>query len=94
MESIIWFLVIGVLFYLMMRYGCGAHIGGHGGHGEDHPKHMGRPDGSMDKVRDPVCGMEIDRDQAFSMTRGAGRQIYFCSENCHNKFNEKPEKYF
>ncbi len=88
MESIIWFLVIGVLFYFMMKHGCGAHMGGHGGHGghgEDSP--------TAQTVKDPVCGMEIDKDQAFAMTRRGGKPIYFCSENCQKKFNEDFGKY-
>lgn len=31
-KSLPWILVWGELFFLMMRYGCGAHtMGGHGG---------------------------------------------------------------
>lgn len=95
MESIIWFLVLGGLFYFMMKFGCGAHIGGHGGHAGGHEDHAGhgRPSTSSQKVKDPVCGMEIDRDQAHSMVRDRKQQIFFCSETCHNKFNEEPEKY-
>ena len=35
MGGILWLLVIALLFYFMMRFGCGAHMvhGGHGGHG-------------------------------------------------------------
>lgn len=37
MEGLVWFLILGGLFYFMMRYGCGAHMvhghGGHAGHG-------------------------------------------------------------
>ena len=33
MEGLLWFLIFGGLFYLMMRYGCGAHmVHGHSGH--------------------------------------------------------------
>lgn len=96
MESIIWFLIIGALFYFMMKFGCGAHIGGHGGHGGGHEGHTGGGEGPSaisQKVKDPVCRMEIDKDQAFGMTQKGGKQIYFCSENCQNKFNAEPEKY-
>lgn len=35
-ESILWFLILGGLFYLLMRMGgCGMHShGGHGNHGD------------------------------------------------------------
>jgi hypothetical protein len=70
MESIIWFLVIG---------GCGAHVGGHGGHGGGREGHMGQEEESSagsKTAKDPVCGMEIDKDQAYAMTRREGRQFY------------------
>jgi YHS domain-containing protein len=95
MESIIWFLVIGGLFYFMMKHGCGAHMGGHGGHEEGHEghaRHGGSLSGSQN-VKDPVCGMEIGKDQAHTMVRRGERQVFFCSEACYNKFNEEPEKY-
>ncbi len=100
MGSIIWFLIIGVLFFFMMRFGCGAHMGGMG-HGGRHEGHMGHTGGGEPeegtlaaKVKDPVCGMEIDKNQAFGMIRKGEKQIYFCSENCQNKFNAEPNKYF
>ncbi len=43
-KSLLWILVWGGLFFLMMRYGCGSHImgghghGSHGGHGESEPE--------------------------------------------------------
>ncbi len=97
MESIIWFLVIGGLFYLMMKHGCGAHMGGHGGHDSGHKGH-GEHGGERtptisQKVKDPVCGMEIDADQAYAMVRKEEGQLYFCSEACHSRFNAEPEKY-
>ncbi len=96
MQSIIWFLIIGALFFFMMRFGCGAHMGGMG-HGGGREGHMGgrEPEGGAQaaKVKDPVCGMQIDKDQAFGMTQKWGKQIYFCSENCQNKFNAEPNKY-
>ncbi|NIS68332.1 MAG: YHS domain-containing protein [Proteobacteria bacterium] len=85
MESIIWFLIIGGLFYVMMRYGCGAHMGGHTGHGGSHEGHEGHgrePHMVSLRVKDPVCGMEINKDQAHAMVRRDEQQIYFCSEAC------------
>jgi len=104
MESILWFLIVGGLFFFMMRYGCGGH-GGHGKHGGGgcggghggHDKHgvheTGRQDAGATTVKDPVCGMEIAPDQAFSMVRKGGRQHYFCSEACAGKFNAEPDRY-
>ncbi len=100
MESVLWFLIIGIVFFLMMRFGCGAHMGGmgHGGCGGGpggHEGHMGHGEepSTSEKVKDPVCGMEIDKGQAYAMIRRGGKEIYFCSENCQNKFNSEPKKY-
>lgn len=32
MEALVYFVVWGALIFLMMRFGCGAHVMGHGGH--------------------------------------------------------------
>jgi YHS domain-containing protein len=96
MESIVWFLITGALFFFMMKFGCGAHMGGHGGHGAGHEGHGNtseEPPTATQKVKDPVCGMEVDINQAYSMVRKGNRQIFFCSEQCSDKFNKEPEKY-
>lgn len=37
------------------------------------------------KVKDPVCGMEIDENQAIKLVKD-GKTYFFCSEACKNKF--------
>lgn len=90
MEGLLSFLVFGGLFFLMMRYGCGAHMahGGHGGHG-GHGNH-----GADNEVKhtDPVCGMEVDMSQGYGKMH-EGQLYRFCSRNCLDKFEEDPEKY-
>jgi Cu2+-exporting ATPase len=44
-------------------------------------------------VKDPVCGMELEPETAFSKTEYAGKTFYFCSKQCELKFKENPEKY-
>lgn len=90
MEGLLSFLVIGGLFFLMMRFGCGAHMA-HGGHGK-HSGHGENSAGNDVKHFDPVCGMEVD------MTQGYGKmhadQLYrFCSRKCLDKFEADPEHY-
>ncbi len=71
------------LFFIMMRYGCGAHMmRGHGGHG-----HSGG--GS----KDPVCGMDVTPDKAAAATVHQGRTYYFCSKNCRDRFDREPDKF-
>ena len=36
-------------------------------------------------VRDPVCGMQVDRDQAVRATLD-GRTVFFCSEHCRHTY--------
>jgi len=45
-------------------------------------------------TKDPVCGMEVEPENAFGKTEHEGRVIYFCSANCEQKFEKDPEKYF
>ena len=47
----------------------------------------------MAKVKDPVCGMEIDPKSAAATEKYQGKTYHFCSEDCHKKFKATPEKY-
>lgn len=44
-------------------------------------------------IRDPVCGMELDRRQAGAMAVHKGRAWYFCSDGCKQKFITEPDAY-
>ena len=85
--NVLYFLVWAVLFFFMMRYGCGAHVMGrvrHGGHaGAWIPP---------DKAVDPVCGMTIST-QAAKSAMYEGNVYYFCSANCRDKFEAAPANY-
>ena len=45
------------------------------------------------KVKDPVCGMEIESEKAFATREHEGRTFYFCSQDCVSKFDADPHKY-
>jgi Cu2+-exporting ATPase len=45
-------------------------------------------------VRDPVCGMEVEPERAYSKVEYEGHMVYFCSRNCEEKFKRNPKKYF
>lgn len=47
----------------------------------------------MDKVKDPVCGMTIQRDHAAGTSEHQGKAFYFCSTGCKAKFDSEPAKY-
>jgi YHS domain-containing protein len=46
-----------------------------------------------DKVKDPVCGMDIDPKTAAGMSEYQGQTYYFCSQGCKKSFDREPEKY-
>ena len=58
MEGLLSMLLFAGLFFVMMRFGCGAHMM-HGPH--DH----GRKNKNQQKHTDPVCGMEVDIEQGY-----------------------------
>ena len=43
-------------------------------------------------LKDPVCGMEVDRETTFRTTY-EGEKYFFCSEHCLTKFTEDPKQY-
>lgn len=46
-----------------------------------------------DTVKDPVCGMEINSDQAVVSEERDEQVFYFCSEHCHQAFLVDPHRY-
>ena len=93
MEGLFSLLLFAGLFYVMMRFGCGAHMvhghGGHGGHG-DHREHGAHQEGT--RAVDPVCGMELPPGQGYTKTH-AGREYRLCSRVCLDKFDANPDRY-
>lgn len=45
------------------------------------------------KVKDPVCGMEIDMATAAATAEYEGQTYYFCAPGCKAAFVRQPEKY-
>ena len=87
MEGLGSFLLFAVFFYLMMRYGCGAHMmHGHGGHTHSHGA------GNDVKQIDPVCNMEVETDKGYGKMY-QGTLYRFCSKSCLDKFDADPEGY-
>lgn len=85
LKSLGWFLIWGGLFFVMMRYGCGAHMmGGHGSHGNASPG---------EDTKDPVCGMTVDPHTAVAAAVQESKTYYFCSTSCRDQFEQAPEKY-
>ncbi len=47
---------------------------------------------SKTKVKDLVCGMEIDKNKSYIL-ESSGSSYYFCSLICKEKFKKEPERY-
>ena len=63
-------------------------------HGEDlHKGHEHAEDKDNDTLKDPVCGMEIEKSEAKFTHEHNGETYYFCMEGCKEKFVDNPEKY-
>ncbi len=45
------------------------------------------------KTQDPVCGMEIDSDDAFATREHMGHTFYFCSPTCVERFDADPHSF-
>ena len=58
MEGLLSLLLYAGLFYVMMRFGCGAHM--------MHGNKTGHNSGAVKRI-DPVCGMEVDREQGYGI---------------------------
>jgi len=42
---------------------------------------------------DPVCGMQIEKEDAAGQSDFEGRTYYFCSSACQEKFDANPTQY-
>ncbi len=42
---------------------------------------------------DPVCGMKVDQANPEFQSQFAGKQYFFCSEECRQEFEDRPEEY-
>ncbi len=42
---------------------------------------------------DPVCGMQVDKQEAAGTSNYNGKEVYFCSLECKQKFDKNPQQY-
>jgi len=94
----VYFLIWAGLFAVMMRFGCGAHVMGHGHRRDESAGEPGRTPGNSgswsppERDVDSVCGMSIRTAEAKSALY-AGQIYYFCSQACREKFEAAPTNY-
>ncbi len=73
------------------RYLTGAPASGHSG--SVSLGIMGAKSGPSVKVKDPVCGMDVDPANAKAKANYQGKTFHFCCSGCATKFQTNPEKY-
>jgi YHS domain-containing protein/uncharacterized membrane protein YraQ (UPF0718 family) len=44
-------------------------------------------------AKDPVCGMQVERQNPGATTEHDGLAVFFCSDKCKTKFDKDPAKY-
>jgi YHS domain-containing protein len=95
-QTILWFLIWGALIFFMMRFGCGAHVMGHGSHGRHDdarsPSSSEPERAAPEQAVDPVCGMTVATRDAKTAVHER-RVYYFCSQDCREKFEAAPASY-
>jgi YHS domain-containing protein len=93
-QDILYYVFWAGLIFVIMRFGCGAHIMGHGHHhGAAEPDHSPRtsvPPVPSDRVTDPVCGLTLQASAA-KISAYHGQIYYFCSQKCREKFEAASE---
>ena len=47
----------------------------------------------MAQVKDPVCGMMINEQDAVSTSDYKGKRYHFCSQDCKTEFDASPDEY-
>lgn len=97
MEAFLYFIIWAAAIFVMMRFGCGAHVMGHGrtrGQTGESPKVESSelrwvpPETDID----PVCGKVVSTNEARA-TVHAGNVYYLCSRECREVFEVAPELY-
>ena len=88
MEGLLSMLLFAGLFFVVMRFGCGAHMmhGNHGSHDYD------KKNKNQQRYIDPVCGMEVDIELGYGKMHD-GNLYRFCSRDCLDKFETDPGQY-
>ena len=97
MDVILVFGFWAALLFLLMRFGGGAHVMGHG---QGQKRGAGITAGNADEVRwiapdkdiDPVCGKSIATRVAKPSVFD-GNVYYFCSRECREVFEAAPDLY-
>jgi len=48
---------------------------------------------SINMVKDPVCGMNVDEKTAKFKSEYMGKTYYFCNQSCKEVFDKNPKRF-
>jgi Cu+-exporting ATPase len=48
----------------------------------------------MSEVKDPVCGMMVEPENAAASTTFESQEVFFCSDECRREFEASPARYY
>ncbi len=48
---------------------------------------------TTDRHTDPVCGMEVEAENAAGKSEYQGQTYYFCCDGCKEEFDAHPQQY-
>lgn len=101
-SALLYFLLWGGALFLLMRFGCGAHVMGHG---YDHDKAAHKDDDQPEQAGtralqwippaedvDPICKKSVKTDTA-KLSVHEGGVYYICSSEYRERFEAAPEQY-
>lgn len=89
LRFLFWVLIVSWSVSLLRRL---LHSFGRAGTNRDEPLDVPSSTVARKLVRDPVCGMHVAEGLAIVEHNG-GETLYFCSEECRNRFVGEPKKY-
>ncbi len=91
LSGILGVLIVAAIIYFMMRKGGGCCGHSHGEHHEPGEDSSGKSNTLT--LKDPVCGMAVEKDKAAGTAEYKGKTYYFCAAGCRESFEKEPEKY-
>ena len=56
-------------------------------------RHRDRFGAGGNYAKDPVCGMQVERDNPGATSQHDGHTVYFCADRCKTKFDKDPARY-
>lgn len=90
LRFLFWVLIVSWSVSLLRRL---VQTMGAGVAGREQPIDVASDRVSRKLVRDPVCGMHLAEGLAIVERSSSGEPVYFCSDECREKFMDAPKKF-